>query len=497
LSILRSEHIVKDYPGTRALDDVSVRFESGKVNALLGKNGSGKSTLVKILAGSVPATSGSFYLDDKKLNFKAPSDANKRGIVMVYQEMSLIPPLSVAENIFLGRLPKNKKNLVDWKKTYADAIQMLKSLDVDINPRTPVAHLLVWQQQVVEFCKALSFNPSVLILDEPTSALSQSEVKKLFEVVQRIKKQGVNIIYITHKLQEVFEIADTVTVLRDSKYIDSANLKDLTNADIINMMFGNVERKLRPEDVKAQDEVMLEVKGLTSTGWYEDVSFKLYKGEVLGIAGMLGSGRTELLRGIFGVDPVTRGEVYVKGKLQNNRSPVTMKKVGLGLTPEDRKKDGLILAHSVLDNLNYASMEKTANGWLEDKAKRRKFAQKQIDDLQIKVPNMNTHVSAMSGGNQQKVVVGNWLNNDPDIMMFDEPSRGIDVNSKQQIFQIMWDQAQKGCSSIFVSTELEELCEVCDRILIMHQGTIVGEINASEITVNKLYECCMGGKMYA
>ncbi len=489
---IRTEHITKDYPGTRALDNVNVSFDSGRVHALVGKNGSGKSTLVKIFAGATRPTAGEFFLNDERLNFNSTLDAYEKGIVSVYQEMSLVPGLSVAENIFLGRLPK-KNSVIDWGKTYRMAGELLQKMKADIDPHMMVSRLSMWQSQVVEITKALSFNPKVIMLDEPTSALAQNEVQTLFEAVRALRDQGVVVIYITHKLQELPQIADTVTVLRDGKVVGSVDMSEVEHTDIIGMMFGQVKVQSRPKDIHIQDEVVMEVKGLSRHGWYEDVTFQVRAGEVLGIAGMLGSGRTELLRGIFGADAVDRGEVIVGGEAIKHGNPLKMVRAGVGLTPENRKTQGLILIHSIRDNLCYASMHITANGWLEDKRKRETFAQKQVDELEIKIGDIGAKCSSLSGGNQQKVVVGNWLNTSPKVMLYDEPSRGIDVGAKQQIFEIMWTEARKGVSTVFVSTELEELLEVCHRILIMRHGRIVGEVDPDTLSTNALYELCMRG----
>jgi ABC-type sugar transport system, ATPase component len=489
---IRTDHIIKDYPGTRALDNVNVGFDSGRVHALVGKNGSGKSTLVKIFSGAIKPTSGEFYLNDEKLHFNSTSDAYDKGIASVYQEMSLVPGLSVAENIFLGRLPK-KNQAIDWQKTYQMAGSLLQKMKAEIDPHELVSRLSMWQMQVVEITKALSSDPKVIMLDEPTSALAQNEVQNLFTAIRALKEQGVIVIYITHKLQELPQIADSVSVLRDGKLVGTVQMNEVSHKDIIGMMFGEVKIQSRPTDIQVQDETIMEVRNFSRHGWYQDVNFKLKRGEVLGIAGMLGSGRTELLRGIFGADPVDRGEVVIEGKTYKSTDPIKMVKAGVGLTPENRKIQGLILIHSIKDNLCYASMNITADGWLENKRKRDVFAERQIRELDIKVSDINARCESLSGGNQQKVVVGNWLNTSPKIMLYDEPSRGIDVSAKQQIFEIMWEEARKGISTIFVSTELEELLEVCHRILIMRHGQIVDEVNPDELSVNELYEICMRG----
>jgi len=334
------------------------------------------------------------------------------------------------------------------------------------------------------------------MLDEPTSALANNETQRLFEVIRQLKKKDVIIIYISHRLQELWEIADNVTVFRDGKYIGKGDIAQLSHKDIIRMMFGDVEISTRPKDLVAQDEVVMRVEGLTRKGKFEDVSFDLKKGEVLGIAGMLGAGRTELLRSIFGADPYDSGRIFVDGKeSRKNSDTVHMKNLGIGLTPEERKTQGIILIHSIRDNLCYSCLDRISNKHVIDSKKRLEMAEKQVDELEIKISSLNAKVNSLSGGNQQKVVIGNWLNNEPKIMMYDEPTRGIDVQAKQQIFKIMWDQSRSGVSSIFVSSELEELLEVCHRILIMFQGRIIGEVNPDNMKIDELYATCMGGKI--
>lgn len=494
MAVLRAENLVKDYPGTRALDGITLSFDSGKINALLGKNGSGKSTLVKCFAGAIQPTSGQMFLNDEKVSFSSPAEANQKGIAIVYQEMSLVQSLSVTENIFLGRMPKKRGGIVDWRKAHRQASQLLDMMNVAIDPGQVVSRLSMWQCQVVEITKAMSHKPRVLILDEPTSALAAHEVNKVFEVLRALRKQDVIIIYISHKLHEIPEIADTVTVLRDGKLTGREEMSKLTNADILRMMFGEMRHKVRPEDVRPGEDIVMSVRGLCRKGKFEDISFDLRHAEVLGIAGMLGSGRTELLKSIFGADPYDKGKITVRGREAKKRgTPIAMKKLGLGLTPEDRKKEGLILIHSIRDNLCYASIDKARKGWLENRKRRIELADRQIKNLEIKVSSVKASVNSLSGGNQQKVVVGNWLNTEPAIMLYDEPSRGVDVAAKQQIFEIMLEQARQGVSSIFVSSELEELLETCHRVLVMRQGRIIGEVKPENTGVKELYAMCMGG----
>lgn len=495
MSLLKSENLTKDYPGTRALDGVTVSFESGRVNALLGKNGSGKSTLVKCFAGAIQPTSGTMLLDEEHISFSSPAEANRKGIAVVYQEMSLVPSLTVTENIFLGRMPKKAGRIVDWQAAHQEARALLDTMSVDIDPRQIVSKLSMWQCQVVEITKAMSHNPRVLILDEPTSALAAHEVQQMFQVLRALKKQDVIIIYISHKLHEIPEIADTVSVLRDGQLIGKRDIGQATRADILGMMFGEMRHKTRPDDIRPGDEAVLTVSGLVREGSFWDVSFELMQNEVLGIAGMLGSGRTELLKSLFGADPYNAGVITINGQtVRQKSSPILMKKMGLGLTPEDRKQEGLILIHSIRDNLCYASIDKARKGWLENKRQRAEMADRQLESLEIQAPDIMASVNSLSGGNQQKVVVGNWLNTEPRIMLFDEPTRGIDVAAKQQIFEIMWQQARRGVSTIFVSSELEELLETCHRILVMRQGRIIGQVDPAITDVKELYAMCMGGE---
>ena len=493
MKILETENLRKVYTGTVALDGFSARFEGGKVHAVIGKNGSGKSTLIKIISGAIAPTAGRLRVDGAEHVMTSPNDAFRAGISTVYQELSLIPDMSVAENIFIGRLPKKGRSQIriDWKETYRHASELLERMGVDIPAEVKAKELSVGQQQVIEIVKAMSFNPSVLMLDEPTSALAKHEVGNLFRLIRKLRDQGVVVLYISHRLQELDDIADTVTVLRDGHLIGRIDISEATPGKIVHMMFGEVEQRERPKDLKVQDEDILKVEGLSRKGVFEDVSFSVRKGEVLGIAGMLGAGRTELLRAIFGADPLDSGTIRFAGQDIGRPTPGLMKSMGMALTPENRKEEGLVLDLSTNRNLCIASMKDIAkNGFINNELEK-PYIEKQIDKLQIKVHDPEMPVSSLSGGNQQKVVVGNWLNTNPRLMIYDEPSRGIDVNAKQQIFQIMWDLSREGISSLFVSTELEELLEVCHRILIMRHGRIIDEVLPEDIRLEELYSLCM------
>lgn len=493
MSVLEARNITKVFPGTVALDDVSVSFDSGKVHAIVGKNGSGKSTLLKIISGAQQATSGVLILDGKEVKISSTTDAFKDGIATVYQELSLVPTLSVTENILLGRMPM-KYGMIDWNAANTQVKNLLQELSIDIPVTAKVSSLSMWQRQMIEIAKAMSFNPKVLQLDEPTSSLARHEVAALFKMVRKLKEKDVIITYVSHKLQELWEIADDCTVIRDGKYIGKKDMSELSHRELIDMMFGDTQVQSRPDDLMVSDEVVLKVNNLTREGIFEDVSFELHKGEVLGIAGMLGSGRTELLKSIFGADKFDSGTVEFGGQVINKHhsSLKKMKSLGMALTPEDRKTEGLVLMSSINRNLVYASLDSLSKFGFMNEKKEKEYIDRQVKDLQIKVASTALPVMSLSGGNQQKVVVGNWLNTNPSVMFFDEPSRGIDVAAKQQIFKIMWDQSRKGISSVMVSSELEELLEVCQRILIMCEGKIVGEVNPDEVQTNELYALCMG-----
>jgi ABC-type sugar transport system ATPase subunit len=492
------EHLTKIYGGSVALSDFSHRFSAGHVHALMGKNGSGKSTLVKILAGAVTPTSGSIRIGGKTETFASPRDAFNAGIVTVHQELSLVPELSVAENIFLGRLPYRSFGPglrgLDWRRLHRDAAALLEDMGLDIDPRLPARDLSVGRQQVVEIVKAMSFSPSVLLLDEPTSALAAKEVSQLFAAVRRLRERGVTMVYITHRLPELFEIADTCTVLRDGQKVGSIEMREATTDAIVEMMFGSVARARRPARRRSEaTEPVLEVENLTRAGAFEDISLTLKRGEVLGLAGMLGAGRTEVLRAIFGADAADSGRIVFDGKPIARPTPRRMKDRGLGYTPENRKEAGLVQVLSVHDNLCMASLARIAPSGVITETRERPYVGRQIGDLSIKVSDPKLAVSSLSGGNQQKIVIGKWLNTGPKVMFFDEPSRGIDVEAKQQVFEIIWAEAARGVSSIFVSVELEEMLEVCDRILVLHHGHLVGEVRPEETSLTELYRMCMEG----
>jgi ribose transport system ATP-binding protein len=488
--------VSKAYGQTMALSRFSHVFEPGKVHALMGKNGSGKSTLVKILAGVVQPSEGVLQVGGNPAVFNSPQNAFDAGVVTVHQELSLIPSLSIGENIFLGRLPMMRRlgvPTIDWERMHRDAAVLLHEMGLDLDTLQEVSTLSVGQQQVVEIAKAMSFRPSILLLDEPTSALASREVDLLFTLVRRLRERGVTMLYITHRMNELFEIADTCTVLRDGIFAGTTAMADAVPASIVEMMFGETAQGKRPlrQVINRSGPPVLSVEGLTRLGAFSDISFNVHPGEILGIAGLLGAGRTEVLRAIFGADPIDSGKVTVAGKTFRRPELQAMKKAGLGYTPENRKEAGLVQILSTHDNMCLASLGRISSSGIVSRAVEDPHVDRQVKDLAIKVPDRMLPVSSLSGGNQQKVVIGKWLNTAPKVMFFDEPSRGVDVQAKQQIFDIIWQKATEGLGAIFVSTELEEVLEVADRILVMRQGRIVADVDPTEVTLKDLYGLCM------
>ncbi len=477
--------VTKRYGPTVALSEFTHSFAPGQVHALMGKNGSGKSTLVKLLAGVTEPTSGTISVNGEDRHFTSPHDAFAAGIVTVHQELSLVPELSVGENIFLGRLPHRRRagfSVVDWAGLHKRAGELLADMGLAIDSRQPVSALSVGQQQVVEIVKAMSFNPSILLLDEPTSALASREVKQLFALIERLRARGVTMIYITHRMSELFEIADTCTVIRDGHYIGAVEMKATTPSAIVGMMFGDAARATRPpRRTLDRTRPVLEVRDLSRSGHFQNVSFDLYPGEILGIAGLLGA------------DRIDSGSVTFNSRDMTGASPRDMRKAGLGYTPENRKEVGLVQSLSTADNLCMASLGPISNRGFISRRREQPHVRRQIADLHIKCGDPELPVSSLSGGNQQKVVIGKWLNRQPSVMFFDEPSRGVDVQAKRQIFDIIWQQAADGLASLFVSTELEEVLEVADRILVMHHGAVVAEVDPTKTDLTELYGLCMEG----
>jgi len=483
--------LTKHYGSVRALEEFSHRFAAGQVHALIGKNGSGKSTFVKMMSGAVEPTSGEIAVNGAALRFRTPQEALREGIVTVYQELSLVPGLSVAENIFLGRLPR-RHGLIDWPQLFDRASTLLADMGAgDIDARMPVDRLSLGRQQLVEIVKASSLDPRILLLDEPSSALAATEVESLFALVRRLRDRGVTVIYISHRLAELPQIADTVTALRDGVFAGSVPMAEATPQVILDMMFGDMPPLDRPNRAPSTGAPVLSARNLVMAPWLADVSFDLAPGEVLGIAGMLGSGRTELLLGLFGARRFDAGRVALLGRDVSDDDLPARKAAGMAYTSEDRKHAGLVLDHSVHANLSLASLRQMARRGFTSIRRERPHVARQIGGLQIKVADPMLPVASLSGGNQQKIVVGNWLNTAPRVLLLDEPGRGVDVQAKRQIYRIIWDEAERGVSSIVVSTELEDLAECCDRVIVLRAGRITAEFTGAALEPKALYAATM------
>ncbi|MGE5614584.1 MAG: sugar ABC transporter ATP-binding protein [Bacillota bacterium] len=485
-TLIRMEGIHKYFPGVHALNNCSFELKKGEVHGLVGENGAGKSTLMKVLTGIYQKDKGTVYYKGETVNFRTPGEARQMGIGMIHQELHLMPHLSVAENIFIGR-EHMKGILLDNRKTINEARELLESLNIDIDPSTKIQDLTVSKQQMVEIAKALSFKAEVLIMDEPTAALTDNEIEELFKFIRELRAQGVGIIYISHRMEELGKITDRITVMRDGQYIGTVNTADTTIDQIIQMMVGRViyeqpkTRSMVPEDAPT----VLEVKNLSSP-LVKNVSFKLKKGEILGIAGLMGSGRTEMARLIFGADPKTGGEIYVNGQKVKINNPYDAVKYGIGYLSEDRKRYGLATDLNVIDNVLLASLRNYIKYGLVDRRKAAEATSRFIKRINIKTPSMEQLLKNLSGGNQQKVVVAKWLLKNCDILIFDEPTRGIDVGSKSEIYKLMNELVHEGKSIIMISSEMPELIRMSDRIAVMREGVLTGTLNIEEATQEKI-----------
>ncbi len=489
--ILELKNITKSFPGVKALDNVHLEIIPGEVHALCGENGAGKSTLMKIISGAQKYTTGDIVVDGKSYVFESTKDAEKVGISMIYQEFNLVPHLSVAENIFLGRLI-NKNGIIDWNKIYKNSAKILERLGLKIDTRRPVSSLSVAHMQMVEIAKCLSINSRVIIMDEPTAALTDEEIRVLFEIIESLKKQGISIIYISHRMDEIFTISDRITVFRDGKYIKTLDTEKTNYDELVSLMVGQNIEKLYPERTYTPSEVVLETKNIFGKA-VNGVSFKLYKGEILGISGLLGAGNIELSKILYGALQKESGDVIKNGKKIKCKNPYTSIKEGIGLVPDDRKNDGLVLVRSVRENISLSSLDNISKSSFINKARENTRVNNVIKALNIKVPTPEHVVGNLSGGNQQKVVFAKVLEASPDILILDEPTRGVDVGAKAEIYQIIDLLTRNGKSIIIISSDLPEVIGMCDRVLVMREGQIVKEVQKDEATQELILAYAAGG----
>jgi len=484
--------IHKRFPGVYALRDIEFDLYDGEVHALLGENGAGKSTLINVIAGNYIPDEGKIYVQGQETTFLKPDDALKHGVAVVYQELNVVDTLSIAENVFYGHLPQNSCGLIRWKKLYEDTERILKEFAFDIDPKAMVSTLSIAHKQMVEIMRVYARNPSILIFDEPTSSLAPQEIDRLMEVIDKMRAKGKAIVYISHKLDEIFRISDRITVLRDGQHVITDKTETFTEQSLIHHMVGRKLDETFKKSERNSDKIILEVKDL-STEKVSNINFSLCAGEVLGVSGLMGSGRTELAYALYGIDPRLSGTITLDGTLLPPSNPEISVKMGMGLIPENRREFGIIPGDSVQNNLNVASYSQLVNGFVINRKKETENAQKMVDALSIKTPTLQQRIANLSGGNQQKAIVGRWiLKQGLKVLIVDEPTRGIDVGAKAEIYALLDNLANQGMAIIVMSSEMQEILSMCDRILVIRSGKISGEFQHSEATQEKLLRAAVG-----
>lgn len=493
IPLLRMEGISKAFPGIQALEGVSFELWPKEVHVLVGQNGAGKSTLIKILSGAYRPDSGKIWIDEKQVEHLSPRSARQLGVTTIYQEFNLIPDLSVAENIFLGSFPTRGKwfSRLDFGKMREEAHAFLKRFGMEVDPDVPVHSLSIAQQQLVEIAKALSIRARMIILDEPTATLTSREISRLFELIVQLKEEGIGVVYISHRLEEVKAIGDRVTVLHDGVKVGTWDAKSISPEELIRAMVGR-EVETQTAFASRQGETALELKGVSRGTVLQNISFQMRKGEILGLAGLVGAGRTEVARAIFGADPIDQGEVWVEGKKIHHPSCRDSVRLGIGFLPEDRKTEGLILNFGVQENISLSSLGKVSRlGFINRKAEK-SVAHRTIQELSIRTGSASTPVRFLSGGNQQKVVLAKWLFTEARLLIFDEPTRGIDVGAKEEFYRLIQGCAEAGAAVLFISSELSELIRLCSRLLVMRGGRIVGEVSRKDFNEERILSLAFG-----
>ena len=491
--VLEMRNVTKRFPGVLALNNVQFDLRPGEVHCLVGENGAGKSTLMKILAGAQPMDSGEILLSGDPVHIYSPHHAQQLGISMIYQEFNLSPYLSVAENIFLGREPRlGRTPFINWSKMYGDAREILARIRVDLDVKKPINECSVAQQQMVEIGKAISFNAKIIVMDEPSATLTEHELEALFDLIKTLRRQGIGLVYISHRLEEIFEVGQRVTVMRDGEYIGTHEVCDVKRDDIIKMMVGRELKDEFPKEVFPQGRETLRIEGLTRQGAFRDVSFCLHAGQIVGLTGLVGAGRTEVARAIFGADKIDAGQIYLDERPITVRSPQDAIRQGIGLLTEDRKGQGLVLGMTVRENTTLANLKSLVKILFVDRRRERAVTEQYIRELQIKTPSVEQVTQNLSGGNQQKVVLGKWLFTQSRILIFDEPTRGIDVGAKVEIYKLMNELARKGVSILMISSELPEVIGMCDRVLVMHEGRLAGELAREDLTQERIMRLATG-----
>lgn len=491
--LLRMETVTKEFPGVKALDSVSLDLEAGEVLGLLGENGAGKSTLMNVLGGIYKPDSGQIYIDGEPVTINGVLDSQAHGIAFIHQELALEPFLSVSENIFLGREMKNRFGLVSKPKMNEAARKYLDIVGLDVEPSSSVSRLSTGQQQMVEIAKAFSLNARIIVMDEPTSSLSEREVEVLFKTVRELKKLSIGIVYISHKMSEIFDLTDRITVMRDGAYIDTKITTETDADELIRLMVGRDLGNYYVRTFNERGDTALEVRDINAGKRVRDCSFDLRKGEILGFYGLIGAGRSELMQAIMGLDPKDSGEIFIFGQPFSKLTSLQSQKHGLALVPENRKTQGLVLENTVAFNATLTVLDRFIGKLRVNKKLEREIVENGIKSMNIKTPSINQRVCNLSGGNQQKVVLAKWLATDPKILILDEPTRGIDVGAKAEIYKIINELAANGIAIIMISSELNEVINMCDRIAVMREGEISGVLNRQEFTQDLILKYAIGG----
>lgn len=491
--VLRTENISKTFPGVKAVDNVSFFLKKGEILALIGENGAGKSTLSQILGGVHKPDGGQFFLEGAPLDFSSPNDAIQHGISMVFQELSLVGSLSVAENLFANRQPTGRAGNIHWGVLYRQTHDFLQRFKLDMDPHQQVKYLSMGQQQILEILKAISSDPKVLILDEPSSSLTEAETVYLFENIRKLQQEGMSFIYITHKLSEVFQIADHVMVMRDGKYVGKRDVHEVTESDLVSMMVGREIGNLYGVSAEALGEEYFRVDGLSREGFFRDISFNLKRGEIIGLAGLIGAGRTQIGRSIFGIDPHDSGRIFLDGTEIHISKPRSSIENGIAYLTEDRKGQGLFLGMSVRQNIVAPSLSQFAgrSGFLDGR-RIDQFAEQAVEQYSIATPSIAKKLINLSGGSQQKCLIAMWMGIAPRVLIFDEPTRGVDVGARAEIYQKLRAFAAAGTGIVMISSDLPELIGMCNRILVVHHGKISGEVNRSQFTEERIMALSAG-----
>lgn len=479
---LRVSQIEKSFPGVKALDKIDFIVRRGTVHALCGENGAGKSTLMKIINGIYKPDAGQIFIDEKPVKIQSPIHARQHGIAMIAQELNYVPEMSIEENLFLGRLPVTGTGKVDWKRLRQDTIKFLEAEKLPYKPTQKLKTLTVSDIQMLEIIKAVSNQAEIIVMDEPTSSITHREVEMLFKKIEELKKQGVSIVYISHKLDEVFRIADDITVFRDGTVVESHPASEMNMDQVISLMVGRKMENIYPKENVPIGDKLLEVKDLYSTGIFKDINFHVRRGEIVGFAGLVGAGRTEVMRALFGLDPLTSGDVLINGKRTKIKKVTDSIKHRMVMLSEDRRRYGIIPIRSVMENASISSLEKVIYGGYAHEKEERKIVAEYFRKMNVKTPTLDTPIQSLSGGNQQKVLLAKWMLRDPQILILDEPTRGIDVGAKFEIYKLMVDMAKQERAVIMVSSELPELIGMCDRIYVMNQGRITGVLTRDQFS---------------